>query len=813
MRQESLSMLKLGYQTPRLSGRRGTGVGSRRRGLGGGTSRDRALKSTTLFARDARPDFGRVNAMLRLIALALILISSASAEVRAWSARWISVAGAPPTAYGVYHFRRTFDLAAVPAAFPIHVTADNRYILFVNGKRAVWGPAYGDLMHWRYETIDIAPFLVPGKNTLAAVVWNYGEHAGLTQNTDSTGFLLQGEGAVGETVNTGKSWRASQDSAYQPLPVDGASIRWQYYVAPPGERFDASLHPWGWESPGFDDSSWKEPAVHDFGCSLYWTKDEVPSDCHDRRTLVPRPIPPMEYTQQELPSFKPVSIGAHTQRRILLDQGRVTTAYPEFTMSAGAGTRVTITYAESLWEPGSNRKGDRAQVEGKEMRGLKDVLLLDGKGPRTFRPLWWRTFRYIELNVETGDQPVSIDAAQSWFTAYPFVRKARFEGGEPWIRQVLDTGWWGNRLSANEIWQDAYYEQMQYVADTRIESLVSLFESGDARLMRNAIEQFDSTRTPDGLTYSRAPSRLYQYTPTFSLLWIGMVHDYWRYVDDPDFVRAMLPGVRAVLGWYQRLQRPDGLLTKLPWYNFLDSNVRWQPDTLGHYELQLLQAFQWASDLTGDPQYKRAAEQLRASIRRVYWDSSRRYFASDTAHTYFLQHTQALAVLTGVSQGDEARDLMERTLADKSLVPTTIYFSYYLHEAAIRAGLGDRYLGLLSRWRELLKLHVTAWPEVDAPEARSDCHGWGDHPNIEMYRTVLGIDSAAPAFARVVIEPRLGTLTAASGSIPHPKGTIAVTYKLEGGHIEARIETPVDGEFVWQGSRTQLRPGVSTLRF
>lgn len=759
--------------------------------------------------------------MPRLLPLALVVTALASAsapapasnEVRTWSARWISVPGASSVGYGVYHFRRSFDLSAVPAVFPIHVTADNRYILFVNGKRAVWGPAYGDLMHWRYETIDIAPLLVPGRNTLAAVVWNYGQFAGLSQNTDTTGFLLQGDGPAADLVNTGKSWRAVQDAAYQVLPVSGAAIRYQYYVAPPGEQVNAALYPWGWEQPAFDDSSWNAPEVHDFGCSLYWTKDEVPSDCHDRRTLVPRPIPFMEYTPQEFRSFQPVSVPAHSHRRILLDQGRITTAYPEFIFTGGAGARVNVTYAESLWEPNSGRKGDRDQVAGKDMRGLSDLFLADGSAARAFRPLWWRDFRYIELQIDTAGQPLSLDAARSYFTAYPFQRKARFEGGEPWLRQVLDVGWHTNRLSSNEIFQDAYYEQMQYVGDTRIESLVAIYESGDARLMRNAIELIDSTRTPDGLTYSRAPSRLYQYTPTFSLIWIGILHDYWRYVDDPAFVRAMLPGVRAVLGWYQRLQRPDGLLTKLPWYNFLDSDVAWKPDTLGHYELQLLQAFQWAADLTGDAEYRRAADQLRASIRRLYWDPARRYFASDPAHTYFLQHTQALAVLTGVSEGDEARDLMERTIADKTLVPTTIYFSYYLHAAMVRAGLGDRYLDMLTRWRDLLALHVTAWPEVDQAEARSDCHGWGDHPNIEVFRTVLGIDSAAPAFARVLIEPHLGALTSARGSIPHPRGVIAVEYKLQGGHLDARIDTPVAGEFVWHGRPTPLHPGVNTLRF
>src|SRR4051794_13759049 len=76
-----------------------------------------------------------------------------------WSARWIAPPAAPPTAYGVYHFRRVFDLASKPVSFVVHVTGDNRYQLFVNGERVVEGPARGDLMHWRYETVDLARLL------------------------------------------------------------------------------------------------------------------------------------------------------------------------------------------------------------------------------------------------------------------------------------------------------------------------------------------------------------------------------------------------------------------------------------------------------------------------------------------------------------------------------------------------------------------------------------------------------------------------------------------------------------------------------
>src|SRR5450755_2638794 len=91
-----------------------------------------------------------------------------------WKAHWITLPTALPNEYGVYHFRRTFDLRDVPGKFLIHVTADHRYQLYLNGARVLQGPARGDLNHWHYEAADIAQYLRQGKNALAAVVWNDG---------------------------------------------------------------------------------------------------------------------------------------------------------------------------------------------------------------------------------------------------------------------------------------------------------------------------------------------------------------------------------------------------------------------------------------------------------------------------------------------------------------------------------------------------------------------------------------------------------------------------------------------------------------
>ena len=76
-----------------------------------------------------------------------------------WNAQWITHPDIDKTAYGLIHFRNTFQLDAKPEKFIVHVSGDNRYRLYINGKEVCYGPQAGDVRHWRYETLDVAPFL------------------------------------------------------------------------------------------------------------------------------------------------------------------------------------------------------------------------------------------------------------------------------------------------------------------------------------------------------------------------------------------------------------------------------------------------------------------------------------------------------------------------------------------------------------------------------------------------------------------------------------------------------------------------------
>jgi alpha-L-rhamnosidase len=104
------------------------------------------------------------------------------------------------------------------------------------------------------------------------------------------------------------------------------------------------------------------------------------------------------------------------------------------------------------------------------------------------------------------------------------------------------------------------------------------------------------------------------------------------------------------------------------------------------------------------------------------------------------------------------------------------------------------------------------WAETsDLANTRSDCHAWGASPNIEFYRTILGIDSDGPGFSKVKIEPHLGEIANIGGVIPHPQGKISVQYKSENNKWNVAIELPktVTGTLVWKGKSMSLKAGAN----
>jgi alpha-L-rhamnosidase len=751
-----------------------------------------------------------------------------------WDAEWITCPGMSLSDYNVLFFRKSFKLDGKPSSFIVNVSGDTRYRLFVNGKSVCFGPAKGDRYHWYFETVDIASLLVPGMNTISAVVWNFGEWTPVAQMSSKTGFIVQGNTGGEKVVNTNKSWKVFHDKSITP-----STSNWNY--AGCGEIINGPGYPWGWEMQDFNDRKWIEPREISRGFP-YGFNDEYDW------VLIARDIPLMEETLQRMESVRrsegvtvpdnflkgnaPLEVPANRKISFLIDQKVLTTAFTEMRTSKGKGSKIMLTYSEALFN--RHGKANRNDIEGRETKGHTDEFYPDGGINRLFRPLWFRTYRYVQVDITTGNEPLVIEDFYGRFTGYPFRENASFESDDPSLKDIWEVGWRTARLCASETYFDCpYYEQLQYVGDTRIQALISLYVSGDDLLMRKAIKLFDWSRSNEGITTSRYPSTKYQFIPPFSLYWINMVHDYRMLRDDPAFVKVCLPGIKSVLEWYSNKVDPKtGMLGPTPHWNYVD----WAWNGNDEYPsggvppggftggsailtLQLAYTLNDAIDLFkefGETELAERYSALRESLcRNTYtlcWDNSKDLMSDNAGKTSYSQHANIMAILSDAVPTEKQQSLFEKLDSDPSLTQATFYYRFYLFRALKKVGLADKYTSMLQPWKNMIAIGLSTFAETPEP-TRSDCHAWSSSPLYDLLATVCGIEPDSPGFKTVKIEPHLGTLNNIRGKIPHPAGEIIVNLEKTESGISGKVILPagLPGRFVWGNRQIILNSGENSI--
>jgi len=754
-----------------------------------------------------------------------------------WEAKWITAPGILGNEFGVYLFQRSFEIEDTPPdAFIVKVSADNRFKLYLNGHYIGNGPSRGHALKWRYQSIDLAPHLREGTNLLAAVVWNFAEERPAAQVTVRTGFILEGMGEAA-SLSTDDQWFVCPDPSLSPLHADLRA----YFAVGPGERVDARHRPWDWNTQPLPGANWLPARELDLGIPVHaaGAYGHIP-----KPLLAPRTIPPMERTPQRFSAVRrgdlpgdpeafllgeqPLRIPAHASLRFLLDQGQLTTAYPVLSTDGGKGTLIRLSYAESLFHDHPN-KGNRDEVEGKQFIGFSDEFILDGK-KRTFETFWWRTFRYVQVEIETAAESCTLRNLSSIFTAYPLIESASFNSPDNLHAEIWKVGWHTQRLCAGETFFDCpYYEQLQYVGDTRIQSLVTSYVSGDPRLIRRALLDFAESRQSFGLTQSRFPSASEQIIPPFSLYWIDLVHDYWMLHGEPELIEGLLPAIAEVLRWFEDRIAADGLPGPMEWWNFVDwvEHPGWEfgnpPGNRGAgstiIACEYVYALQYAADLFesfGRPgaaaDYRTQAESVRTAVRLHCWDAERGLFADTPALEHFSQHANLMAVLAEVAPTRDG-GLMERVLGDPDLAPCSYYYRFYLAEALRKAGLADRYTELLGPWQAMLDQGLSTFAESLEP-SRSDCHAWSSSPLYHFLSLVGGIRPGSPGFSTVTIAPALGELSWIDLTMPHPEGEIRLRLEQKNGTAligEVFLPGTVTGSFSCGETRFDLVPGMNRI--
>ena len=737
-------------------------------------------------------------------------------------------------------FRRQFDAAASPLR--IHVSADERFELFLDGQRIVRGPDRSDVEHWSYATYDLR--LTPGSHRLEALVWSIGPYAPVAQLSWRGGFILKAEGDYDPQLTTGKAaWEVAKLEGYEfglsfigvgaeltahdcgPQWKEGDYVKAQVVRGPVPENFwGESVAGWKLFPTTLPDQLDREIiAGHAMamGNGALRKDDVVKADqAHD---------PNLPKWQALIDGSAPVVIPANTEQFLLWDLGNYFCAYPLCEVSGGAGAKLTWGWAETLYLPNSDAKGQRDEFIGKTFHGLTDTFLPGGASHQKFSTLWWRAGRWCLLTIKTGSEPLTLHRVALDESRYPCENESAFDDGDSELPGVMALAVRGIQMCAHETYMDCpYYEQLMYDGDARLELLTTYAMTRDDRLPRRALELLDFSRQNSGFVNERYPAYLKQNSATFSLIWALMLNDYAFWRNDPAFVKARVLGLRSMLEQFEPYLNSDGLLENLPGWSFTDWVPQWSngdaPDGMtgvsGINNLLYVYALQKSAqveDYVGEPllaqRLRAKAERTAEAVRAKFWDESRGLMADNLAHTEFSEHGQCLALLSDTLTGDQAQRCFAQLLAAPDLKRTTIYFSFYLMETWQKFGRGDLVVERLNFWKDLVRQGLKTPVESPGDSPRSDCHAWGSHPLFHLYASIAGIRPASPGFRAVRIAPEPGSLPKIVSRTPHPDGFITLDLTFTGGQCRGTVELPlpITGVFVWHGREQKLNGGANKI--
>jgi hypothetical protein len=197
------------------------------------------------------------------------------------------------------------------------------------------------------------------------------------------------------------------------------------------------------------------------------------------------------------------------------------------------------------------------------------------------------------------------------------------------------------------------------------------------------------------------------------------------------------------------------------------------------------------------------------------WDAEKQLFRDYPDQQIYSQHTNLMAILCDVVAPADQQALLNRLLTyNKFDEYASSYFAFFLFKAMQKTGQEDLVLENLNFWYTFIdRGHTTCGETGFDSHDRSDCHAWSAHPAYYLLSSVCGIKPAEVGFQNVVIEPHLGKLTSVKASMPHPKGKIAVDYKVAKDKLSVSITLPGDmqGEFRYKNQVFKLTNGVNQI--
>jgi hypothetical protein len=678
--------------------------------------------------------------------------------------------------------------------------------------------------------------------------WRPGAPAG-EAGFGSFSFEAEIDGEI--VVASDTSWRAHDApvTGIEPSDAAGVLVPPATEGPPPIEVVDLRDEPAGWIDPGFEDSHWRPAAVLRPGGigthephppSPYSLLEPRPLPLPAERMVRParlvatgpaivtdaHPLAALRGDDPGRPSGEPAgAVAVQAGEWATFDFGEIVCAYPEIALRAEPSTTIDIACGEDVTSDG------RAVTAPREWAMRVVAAGRDDEHASSFEPVG---FRYLSVAVRSGAAArIEVSGRER---LHGRAEGASFASSDP----LLDHIWQAGVRTLDLCSLDAFVdcpgrEQRAWLGDAYLSTVLSLVVNPDPSMPAWNLRLHAAGRRPDGLLPMVAAgdfSTRAATIPDFTLLWILGLAEYFERTGDAAIIEELLPVAEAALAFFERFRGPAGLLTRVPGWVFIDwaqLERRECMAALDAFHVMALDAFASLADLLGNTGSAARARARAARTREAferYWDEERTAYV-DSADPggargrRVSQQTNAVAILAGCAPAARWPAILDRILDADRLVRTLTpgdagtfaerisrqwqeppgfddeenvvlaqpFFAHFLHRALVRAGRVDVLNDSIRRWRAMvergngcLEEHWTAEPGL-----ASRCHAWSATPVHDLATYVLGVRPAGPGMRSVSIEPQLGDLAWAEGTVATPHGFLRVSIKRG---ADPEIETP-----------------------
>lgn len=660
-------------------------------------------------------------------------------------------------------FNKKISLERTPEELIAHISADSKYWLYINGETVVFegsvkrGP---DENSGYYDSIDIAPFLKEGENSICALVWFWGDEKNYSYNSSGQGGFLFEAKSKDITIISDKSWKAKRNTAY----VDSIFHQPNYRLAEHSIYYDARKDLSDWLNIDYDVSSWENATEYGVGGEGAYGK------------LLPRGIPFLkdcglkDYENSE--NYENHTVSNLFGEKITVDVPYNSQVTPYLKVIAPKGKKIRITTENTLI-------------------GAVSTTYITKEGEQEFESLGWVNAEHITYDIPHGVTVISLKYRETGYNS-------SFCGDFKCDDEFMNSLWQKSLRTLYVTMRDNFMdcpdrERAQWWGDVTSEMIMTMYsmDSNSYLLYQKGVEAMLSHVDDTKVLQTVVPiNGDYFELPVQQLAGIVGFLTYYEYTGDKAFLEKVYDASLDYLKLWEMgennlVVHREGSWDWADWGNKADMTAI--ENAWAYYALSATEEMAKILEKDEDiPFISQRKDTIRKGYKALWTENG--FKSEDAKHPD--DRANALAVLSGLAEKEQYDIITNVLTSTKNSSP---YMEYYVLEALCKMGeyeaakerIKDRYEGMVNAD------YSTLWEFWDSWRGTKN-HAWSGGPLVIMSKHFAGITPLEAGYKKVKIDPQYTLSDSMSCTVPSVKGLITLDYKKSSNDYIINLTLPQD---------------------